>query len=96
MVLVRCPGCQGLHLIADRLGYFADGGTDIEQLAAARTRLTIPLVASGGAGTTADFAEVFRKADVSGALAASVFHTGAVAIPDLKRCLADAGMEMRL
>lgn len=71
-------------------------GYDIEQLAAARARLTIPLVASGGAGSTADFAEVFQKADVSGALAASVFHTGAINIPDLKASLAAAGMEVRL
>ena len=70
-------------------------GYDIEQLAAARTRLTIPLVASGGAGSAADFTEVFQKADVSGALAASVFHTGAIAIPDLKMSLAAAGIEVR-
>ena len=40
--------------------------------------------------------EVFEQADVSGALAASVFHTGAIAIPDLKHYLADAGQEIRL
>lgn len=71
-------------------------GYDIEQLAAARARLTIPLVASGGAGAPDHFTEVFRKADVSGALAASVFHTGAIAIPDLKTSLAAAGLEIRL
>jgi len=71
-------------------------GYDIAQLAAARARLTIPLVASGGAGSTAHFREVFEQADVSAALAASVFHTGALAIPDLKAFLSDAGQEMRL
>lgn len=71
-------------------------GYDVEQLAAARTRLTIPLVASGGAGSPQDFRDVFDTADVSGALAASVFHTGAIAIPDLKRYLADEGVEVRL
>ncbi|HEV2081036.1 MAG TPA: imidazole glycerol phosphate synthase subunit HisF [Brevundimonas sp.] len=70
-------------------------GYDLEQLTAARARLTIPLVASGGAGAPAHFVEVFREADVSGALAASVFHTGAVRIPDLKRELAAAGVEVR-
>ncbi len=70
-------------------------GYDIEQLAAARARLTIPLVASGGAGSEKDFAEVFERADVSGALAASVFHTGAIAIPTLKASLAAAGIEVR-
>ena len=71
-------------------------GYDLDQLTAARARLTIPLVASGGAGAPEHFRDAFRAADVSGALAASVFHTGAVAIPDLKQYLADEGVEMRL
>lgn len=71
-------------------------GYDIAQLTAARARLTIPLVASGGAGAAGHFLDVFEQADVSGALAASVFHTGALAIPDLKAFLSDAGQEMRL
>ena len=71
-------------------------GYDIAQLAAARALLTIPLVASGGAGAAAHFLDVFEQADVSGALAASVFHTGTLAIPDLKAFLSDAGQEMRL
>ncbi|MDI1281145.1 imidazole glycerol phosphate synthase subunit HisF [Brevundimonas sp.] len=71
-------------------------GYDIAQLAEARSRLTIPLIASGGAGAASHFLDVFRDADVSGALAASVFHTGALTIPDLKTFLSDAGQEMRL
>jgi len=71
-------------------------GYDIAQLAAARALLTIPLVASGGAGEATHFRDVFEQAGVSGALAASVFHTGTLAIPDLKAFLADAGQEMRL
>lgn len=71
-------------------------GYDIAQLSAARERLTVPLVASGGAGASSHFLDVFEQADVSGALAASVFHTGALAIPDLKAFLSDAGQEMRL
>lgn len=71
-------------------------GYDIGQLAAARARLTIPLVASGGAGEAAHFLDVFAGADVSGALAASVFHTGALGIQDLKTYLAAAGTEVRL
>jgi cyclase len=71
-------------------------GYDIAQLAAARARLTIPLVASGGAGAASHFLDVFEQTDVSGALAASVFHTGALAIPDLKAFLSDAGQEMRI
>ncbi|MDQ3125228.1 MAG: imidazole glycerol phosphate synthase subunit HisF [Pseudomonadota bacterium] len=71
-------------------------GYDLAQLAAARSLLTIPLVASGGAGAASHFLDVFEQTDVSGALAASVFHTGALAIPDLKAFLSDAGQEMRL
>ena len=71
-------------------------GYDIAQLAEARGRLTIPLVASGGAGAPSHFLDVFEQADVSGALAASVFHTGTLTIPDLKAFLSDAGQEMRL
>lgn len=71
-------------------------GYDIEQLAAVRERLTVPLVASGGAGTAEHFVQAFRQAGVSGALAASVFHTGELRLPDLKRMLADADVEVRL
>jgi len=71
-------------------------GYDVGQLRAARDRLTIPLVASGGAGAVEHFTTVFREADVSGALAASVFHSGAIAIPDLKRALDADGVEVRL
>ncbi|KQW82905.1 imidazole glycerol phosphate synthase subunit HisF [Brevundimonas sp. Root1279] len=71
-------------------------GYDIAQLAAARAVLTIPLVASGGAGSAEHFQEVFEQADVSGALAASVFHTGTLPIPDLKAFLNAAGVEVRL
>ena len=70
-------------------------GYDIAQLAAARERLTVPLIASGGAGAASHFLDVFTGANVSGALAASVFHTGALAIPDLKAFLAGSGIEVR-
>jgi cyclase len=71
-------------------------GYDIPQLAAARARLSIPLVASGGAGAASHFLEAFDRAHVSGALAASVFHTGDLRIPDLKAYLAGAGIEVRI
>ncbi|MBA4804363.1 MAG: imidazole glycerol phosphate synthase subunit HisF [Brevundimonas sp.] len=70
-------------------------GYDIPQLQAARSRLTIPLVASGGAGEARHFLEAFEQADVSGALAASVFHSGALPIPELKAFLGCAGVEVR-
>ncbi|MRU25072.1 imidazole glycerol phosphate synthase subunit HisF, partial [Xylella fastidiosa subsp. multiplex] len=49
-------------------------GCDIAQLSQARALCQVPLVASGGAGDMQHFADVFHKADVDGALAASVFH----------------------
>ncbi len=70
-------------------------GYDTAQLADARARLTIPLIASGGAGSPSHFLDVFDRANVSGALAASVFHTGAIRIPDLKASLAASGVEVR-
>jgi len=76
----------------------ADGtraGYDIEQLQAARTILSIPLVASGGAGRVEHFVDVFDRADVDAALAATVFHSGQIPIPDLKRSLIRSGIEVR-
>jgi cyclase len=71
-------------------------GYDIEQLTAIRECCEVPLVASGGAGTMQDFEEVLKKASVSAALAASVFHDGDIRIPDLKRYLRGAGVEVRV
>jgi cyclase len=70
-------------------------GYDIEQLAAVRELCGVPLIASGGAGSMAHFTEVFAKARVDGALAATVFHSGAIPIPQLKRYLAEAGVAVR-
>lgn len=83
-IVLNCMGSDGV-----RAGY------DIEQLQAARARCHVPLVASGGAGTQAHFIDVFRQADVDAALAASVFHSGAIAIADLKRQLHTAGIQVR-
>ena len=71
-------------------------GFDLVQLKAVRARCAIPLIASGGAGSVAHFRDVFVEADVDGALAASVFHSGDIAIPDLKRELAGQGIAIRL
>jgi cyclase len=84
-IVLNCMGSDGV-----RQGY------DIEQLAAARAVCAVPLVASGGAGASAHFVAVFAEADVDAALAASVFHSGSIAIPALKRELQAAGVEVRL
>ncbi|MFZ9061437.1 MAG: HisA/HisF-related TIM barrel protein, partial [Steroidobacteraceae bacterium] len=71
-------------------------GYDLEQLTRAREQCKVPLIASGGAGSMRHFAEVFTKAAVNGALAASVFHRGNIAIPELKRFLRESGIEVRI
>jgi cyclase len=70
-------------------------GYDVPQLAAVRAVASIPLIASGGAGAVEHFKEVFEVARVDGALAASVFHTAAIDIRELKRYLAKAGVAIR-
>ncbi len=70
-------------------------GYDVRQLAAMRKRCAVPLIASGGAGCAGDFASVFKEAQVDGALAASVFHKGVLAIADLKQALRASGVEIR-
>ena len=83
-IVLNCMGSDGV-----RRGY------DLEQLSAARERASVPLVASGGAGTVDHFAEVFQHARVDAALAASVFHSGAIRIADLKSQLRTQGIEVR-
>jgi imidazole glycerol-phosphate synthase subunit HisF len=83
-IVLNCMGNDGV-----RTGY------DLEQLRAVRTLCRVPLVASGGAGSAAHFADVFLDADVDAALAASVFHSGAVRIPELKTALRAQGIEVR-
>ncbi len=70
-------------------------GYDIEQLSAVRELCRVPLVASGGAGAVRHFVDVFAQAGVDAALAASVFHSGAIRIPELKRELRYAGVAVR-
>jgi len=70
-------------------------GYDVAQLAAVRAVARIPLIASGGAGAMEHFKQVFEVARVDGALAASVFHTAAIEIGELKRYLADSGIAIR-
>ncbi len=71
-------------------------GYDIEQLAVVRESCDVPLVASGGAGQLQDFENLFKKTNVSAALAASVFHNNDIEIPELKRHLQGTGVEVRL
>lgn len=70
-------------------------GYDLEQLLIARKIAQVPLVASGGAGSTQDFVNVFLQANVDGALAASVFHDSILTISEVKKTLAANNIEVR-
>ena len=83
-IVLNCMASDGV-----RTGY------DVAQLRRVREACRVPLIASGGAGAMEHFAEVFTAARVDGALAASVFHTAAIAIPDLKRYLRERHIEVR-
>jgi cyclase len=105
---MRAPGRTTLDWISEVVGrgageivlncMSADGtraGYDIEQLKAARASTSLPLIASGGAGEMEHFLAAFRDADVDGALAATVFHSGQIAIPELKHYLVSQGIGVR-
>ena len=84
-IVLNCMASDGV-----RTGY------DLAQLQRVRAVCRVPLIASGGAGAMEHFADVFSVAHVDGALAASVFHSAAIAIPDLKRYLREQQIEVRL
>ena len=71
-------------------------GFDLELLDAVAARVSVPIIASGGAGKKEDFVELFRHKGMDAGLAASIFHTKQVEINDLKRYLQENGVEMRL
>ncbi len=72
------------------------GGFDLEMLDTLAARVSVPIIASGGAGRREHFAELFRHPGIDAGLAASIFHTRQVDIRELKRYLRAQGVEMRL
>ena len=83
-IVLNCMASDGV-----RRGY------DLEQLSAVRAVCHVPLVASGGAGAPEHFADLFERGAADAALAASVFHSGQIAIPDLKTYLRERHIEIR-
>ena len=71
-------------------------GFDLEMLDALAARVSVPIIASGGAGNMEHFAELFTHPGVDAGLAASIFHTKQVDIKELKRFLRGKGVEMRI
>ena len=94
----RCVGNGAGEVVVNSID--TDGvkqGFDIEMLRAVCDAVSVPVIASGGAGSVRDFIDLFHKVpDIDAGLAASVFHFGEILIPDLKKTLASEGINMRL
>ena len=71
-------------------------GYDLELTKAISSRVSIPVIASGGAGTMEHFYDAFDKAGAEAVLAASLFHYKEMEIVDLKKYLRDKGISVRL
>ena len=72
-------------------------GFDLEMLEAVSNAVNVPVIASGGAGCAEDFVKLFKTLPkVDAGLAASIFHFGELAIPDLKRTLKENDIMVRL
>ncbi len=96
--IVRCVGEGAGEVVVNSMD--TDGvkqGFDIELLQAVCNAVDVPVIASGGAGAKEHFLQLFKEVPtVDAGLAASVFHFGEIAIPDLKKTLKDNGVTMRL
>jgi cyclase len=88
-----CGAGEILLTSMDRDG--TQSGFDCELVRAVTGAVSIPVIASGGAGSARDFIEVFRDGRADAALAASIFHFGLEDIAELKRELRDASIPVR-
>lgn len=93
----RCVGMGAGEVVVNSID--TDGvkkGFDIEMLDAVCKAVSVPVIASGGAGSIDDFIELFRKIPtIDAGLAASIFHFGEVSIADLKERMAAEGIPVR-
>jgi len=83
-IVLNCMGQDGV-----RTGYDLDHTREVVEA------VTVPVIASGGAGTPEHFHDLFAETKASGALAATVFHDRLIFIPELKEYLSQCGIEMR-
>ena len=94
----RCVGNGAGEVVLNSID--TDGvkrGFDLPMLEAVCNAVSVPVIASGGAGCVEDFTKLFNTLPgVDAGLAASIFHFGEVKIPDLKRALAAEGIPMRI
>ena len=72
------------------------GGFDLDMLDLIASKVSVPIIASGGAGCMEDFAELFKHEGIDAGLAASIFHFKEVDIRELKQYLRDQGVNMRI
>ncbi|KAF7054596.1 hypothetical protein CFC21_062247 [Triticum aestivum] len=84
-ILLNCIDCDG-----------QGGGFDIDLIKMVSDAVTIPVIASSGAGSVEHFSEVFEKTNASAALAAGIFHRKEVPILAVKEHLVDSGVEVRM
>jgi cyclase len=70
-------------------------GYDVELLKAVTSRVRIPVIASGGAGKLDDFVHALKDGGADAVLAASLFHSRSLTIPQLKQYLAKEGVPVR-
>ena len=94
----RCVGEGAGEVVVNSMD--TDGvknGFDIELLKAVCAAVDVPVIASGGAGSIADFVTLFKEIpDIDAGLAASVFHFGEIKIADLKKVLTENGISSRI
>jgi cyclase len=91
---VRLGAGEILLTSMDRDG--TNEGYDIPLTRAIARSVEVPVIASGGAGTLDDFAEVVIEADASAVLAASTLHYGTFRVRDIKNAMAAAGIPVRI
>ncbi len=72
-----------------------NSGFDLELINQVKSSVSIPVIASSGAGSTDDFVEVFQETEADAALAAGIFHRKEVEISEVKVALKKAGIEHR-
>lgn len=95
--ITRCEKMGAGEIVVNSID--TDGvkkGFDLELLEAVCERVSVPVIASGGAGCIEDFVTLFQRLpSVDAGLAASIFHFGEVKIEDLKAALAEKGIVVR-
>ena len=94
----RCVGDGAGELVVNSIDTDGvKGGFDLELLEQVCEAVSVPVIASGGAGRIEDFITLFAALPkVDAGLAASIFHFGEVEIRDLKKAMAEAGIPARL